>query len=448
MPRKAFLLGRNTGSLRHSCVYNEAGELEHCDIKLMQECLRQHGYEITLPPNDALAGQIQDHLHDFLDACAQEDSIIFYFSGHSRVVKGRLGLVLAEPMDKGSHALYAEEIMARMETCSAGSKLLILDCCEAGLSAKEWKPKGYFRVLTAADNLHRSKEIDGLNAGVFTYHLHRALTDSTLWTKDGRGVTDTNGKIWLAKLHEWLGEAVPEYGKSQSRKDIPVPQLYGQADDILLAEVVLAPKPNYRDHYTERLSQALKAAFQRQKRQQIHGQDTRSTQIKIAELKRRLREGGRLRAGDYLKDNRFQLIKPLKDGGFGQVWKSYDEHRKAVVAIKVLHGQFADDRTRRERFFRGARYMQALDHPNIVRVFEGALEDSGYYFFVMEYLECGDFRQAVLDNRIPAEQRLSLILAVGAALQFAHEHELVHRDVKPENIILDGQQKPKLTDDQ
>jgi hypothetical protein len=101
----------------------------------------------------------------------------------------------------------------------------------------------------------------------------------------------------------------------------------------------------------------------------IAGADTRAVEQKILELRREMREGDRLQAGDILA-GRFRLVEQLGRGGFATVWKAYDRTARAEVAVKVLHGQFGEDRTRLERFFRGARKMAELQHEGIVRVLE------------------------------------------------------------------------------
>ncbi len=169
-------------------------------------------------------------------------------------------------------------------------------------------------------------------------------------------------------------------------------------------------------------------------------------EAEILDLKRRRRAGPQLKAGDFLLDGRFRLLERLGHGGFATIWKCLDRQRHEVVAIKVLYGEYADDRTRRERFFRGARQMATLRHPGVVQVLEERLEDEGYFFFVMEYLPGGDFHQAVLQSRIPRSDRLAVIATVCDALRFAHERGIIHRDIKPANIVLDQLHRPKLTD--
>ncbi|MCP4660593.1 MAG: protein kinase [bacterium] len=206
------------------------------------------------------------------------------------------------------------------------------------------------------------------------------------------------------------------------------------------------PEPSYLEEKTRVLSEALKDAYQRHEECVVAGRDTTAIKEEILELRRRLREGGRLKAGDFLGEGRFRLLDRLGSGGFATVWKAYDRRDRGLVALKVLHGQYAHDRSRRERFFRGARKMAELQHQGIVRVIETKLEEGGFHFFVMEYVEGGDLRRAILEGRLTSAAVLRVILPVGRALEYAHQHGVIHRDVKPANILLDGREKAKLTD--
>lgn len=163
-------------------------------------------------------------------------------------------------------------------------------------------------------------------------------------------------------------------------------------------------------------------------------------------MRRQLREGGRLRAGDALDDGRYLLVQEVGRGGFAVVWNAYDRREQQRVAIKMLHPNLAGDPLRRERFFRGARAMRDLGHAAVVRVHEPEGEDGGFYYFVMELLTGGDLRQAVLANRMANERVLPLLLQVIEAIASAHARGMVHRDIKPANILLDGDGNPKLTD--
>ncbi len=144
--------------------------------------------------------------------------------------------------------------------------------------------------------------------------------------------------------------------------------------------------PLYPDDETRELSETLELAYQRKAELAGQGQDTTQVTSEILELRRSLREGAQLKAGDFLADGRFKLLEPIGQGGFARVWKAYDGDRRSLAAIKVLHGQYAADRSRRDRFFRGARLMARLRHENVVHVVDEKCEDGGFYFFAMKYV--------------------------------------------------------------
>jgi hypothetical protein len=90
--------------------------------------------------------------------------------------------------------------------------------------------------------------------------------------------------------------------------------------------------------------------------------------------------------------------------------------------------------------------MAELRHPGIVRIVAEQCTDGAFYFYIMEYIEEGDLRTAILSGRLNQEERLEIVAEVGEALQFAHQRGVVHRDIKPSNILLDEKGHPKLTD--
>jgi serine/threonine protein kinase len=200
----------------------------------------------------------------------------------------------------------------------------------------------------------------------------------------------------------------------------------------------------------------LHAATEREKelrRQQrgllLHGgasTELDAIQAELREMKlRRLRDNPRLKKDDCLSD-RYLLDEELGRGGFATVWKAFDEEERRVVAVKVLHGQFADSPERLDRFRRGARAMKRLVHPRIVRLLEAYREDGGNHYFVMEFVPGGTFLRAVRDRKLSAGQIGRVILQVGAALEHAHGQGVIHRDVTPDNILLAQDGSAKLTD--
>jgi len=237
--RRAFLLGRNTGSLRHCLACDEeTGALQACDVQLMECCLLRHGFQVTLAEREANAGHISNQLNAVIATCAQEDTFVFYFSGHSLTRQRDFFLVLANDKDNFSNLYLASQLIAQLRNCKAGSKLLILDCCEAGQAVYQWTPanEDNFRVLAATNRTERSKEFDDLGAGVFTHYLYLALTEPELWVPDETGIVDKRGTIWVNELAKWLRVAIANYGVRQQRQ-VPLPELYGPfSQNILLAE--------------------------------------------------------------------------------------------------------------------------------------------------------------------------------------------------------------------
>ncbi|KYF52931.1 hypothetical protein BE04_45575 [Sorangium cellulosum] len=194
------------------------------------------------------------------------------------------------------------------------------------------------------------------------------------------------------------------------------------------------------------VSQKLEAAIERRQALRRLGNTTEEVDSEILSFKRQLREGGQLRAGDALGEERYLLLEQIGRGGFATVWRAHDRDAGTMVAVKLLHPNLAGDQLRRERFVRGARVMAALQHPAIVRVVDAGAEDAGFYYFVMEYVAGGDLRRAVLANALTTRQIISIILEVGDALALAHSKGIIHRDVKPANILLDARRRPLLAD--
>ena len=183
------------------------------------------------------------------------------------------------------------------------------------------------------------------------------------------------------------------------------------------------------------------------KQRQIAGEAVAELDGRILIRRRQLREGIPVGEGTRLHGQRFEIIELIGQGGFAKVYKAYDNHRAEVVAVKLLHHQYAEDRTRRERFFRGARQMAALKHPGVVDVIlEQGQDDGELAYVVMEYLAGGDLKKRVLAPDWEPALALPLLVKVTEALAAAHRRGLIHRDVKPANIVLASDGTPKLTD--
>lgn len=210
--------------------------------------------------------------------------------------------------------------------------------------------------------------------------------------------------------------------------------------------VAAAPTPNFPDEQTRVLSGKLAAAQERRARLSRQNANTTDVNKEILDIKRQLREGGQLKPGDCLGDSRYLLLDIVGRGGFATVWRAHDSIRNEVVAIKVLHSNLAGDRIRLDRFKRGARIMSSLQHDAIVRILEPYGEDGGWHYFVMEFMHGGDLHRAVTEQKMNSENAILAVLHIANALAEAHEKSIVHRDVKPANILLDQNLVPKLAD--
>jgi eukaryotic-like serine/threonine-protein kinase len=143
---------------------------------------------------------------------------------------------------------------------------------------------------------------------------------------------------------------------------------------------------------------------------------------------------------------RYELTHLIARGGMAQVYRAMDRQLDRPVALKVLFPELSVDRTFVERFRREAQAAANLSHPNIVPVFDWG-EDDGSYFIVMEYVEGRPLSAVLRDpQRLPPIQIATIGAGVAAALAFAHRHGVVHRDVKPGNVLITPEGDVKVTD--
>jgi len=145
------------------------------------------------------------------------------------------------------------------------------------------------------------------------------------------------------------------------------------------------------------------------------------------------------------KLGQYQIIEELGRGGMAVVYKAYQPSLNRYVAIKVLPPQFAFDEEFVQRFLREARSAAALHHPNIMTIHDVSQQD-GYYFIVMEYVEGKTLDQVVADSgRLPLPRIQRIIAQVVNALEHAHQRGLIHRDIKPTNIMVDEERNDHVT---
>jgi len=143
---------------------------------------------------------------------------------------------------------------------------------------------------------------------------------------------------------------------------------------------------------------------------------------------------------------RYEIEELVGHGGMSSVYKAHDALLERNVALKVLHEQYNADENFVERFKREARSVAQLQHPNIVTVIDRG-EEEGRQYIVFEYIDGENLKELVVrKGRLDVDEALEIALEVARGLAFAHEHGLVHRDVKPQNVLLNGDARAKVTD--
>jgi tRNA A-37 threonylcarbamoyl transferase component Bud32 len=141
-----------------------------------------------------------------------------------------------------------------------------------------------------------------------------------------------------------------------------------------------------------------------------------------------------------------EIIELLGRGGMGAVYKARQMELDRLVAIKILPPEVSRAPAFSERFNREARAMARLGHPNIVAIHDIGRTTDGLFYFVMEYVDGVNLRQAIQAGHMDPKQALSIVPQICDALQFAHDEGVVHRDIKPENILIDKRGRVKIAD--
>jgi beta-lactam-binding protein with PASTA domain/predicted Ser/Thr protein kinase len=149
---------------------------------------------------------------------------------------------------------------------------------------------------------------------------------------------------------------------------------------------------------------------------------------------------------DLVVDGRYRLVCRVGSGGMADVWLAEDQQLGRRVALKLLHGRFAEDEQFVERFRREASHAAGLQHPNVVSVYDRGSWD-GTSYIAMEYVEGPTLKEIVRERgALDPGLATDVIVQVLRAAGYAHKRGIVHRDLKPHNVILDEEGRVKVTD--
>ncbi len=146
----------------------------------------------------------------------------------------------------------------------------------------------------------------------------------------------------------------------------------------------------------------------------------------------------------------YRIIAPLGQGGMAKVYRAYQENLDREVAIKVLPPWYAADRNFVERFNLEARLVARLSHPNIVTVHD-ASEQNGHLYIVMQLISGGTLKQRLdqlqaQGRAMDASETMTIFVPLADALAYAHKQGIIHRDIKPVNVLMDQARRPILSD--
>ncbi|BBM82727.1 protein kinase domain-containing protein [Candidatus Uabimicrobium amorphum] len=141
---------------------------------------------------------------------------------------------------------------------------------------------------------------------------------------------------------------------------------------------------------------------------------------------------------------RYRIIRELGRGGMGVVYEGYDRELDRTVAIKTMISNLAGEE-QKERFLREAKLIASLKHPGITQIYEIGVEDE-VVFFAMDYIEGLSLIEYIKVMQLDVHEKIKLMAQVADALAFAHQQGVIHRDIKPDNVMIDSNGKPYLMD--
>ena len=152
-----------------------------------------------------------------------------------------------------------------------------------------------------------------------------------------------------------------------------------------------------------------------------------------------------IRKNMFIAD-RYEIIDKVGSGGMSDVYKALDHKLNRFVAVKVLKDEFSEDKGFVSKFKVEAQSAAGLAHPNIVNVFDVG-DENGIYFIVMELVEGITLKKYIeKKGKLPVKEAVSIAIQIAQGIEAAHNNHIIHRDIKPQNVIISREGKVKVTD--
>src|SRR6202171_3084511 len=152
-----------------------------------------------------------------------------------------------------------------------------------------------------------------------------------------------------------------------------------------------------------------------------------------------------VRDADWRLGN-YEILEEIGRGGMGVIYRAKQRHSRRIVALKRIIAYQADSRETLVRFRREAKPAASLDHPNILPIYEVSESEDGLPFFSMKFAACGNLLEIASTLRNDPREIVRLMTKITRAVQHAHNQGILHRDLKPGNILLDGRGEPLVSD--
>ena len=483
MNKQALVVGINNYAISPTLKYATHDASEVGSALQMPE----YGFDtISLLDDKATVGNLKTSLTALLKSDAAIK--LFFFAGHGYANDTGVYLVTSDDSDNPELSLdwVRSQVLA-----AKGTVILILDCCHSGAAAVRsntaayrWLTEGDIdrsigslgsgKILLAACASHETAvETEEAAHGVFTFHLLEGLMGQA---SNLRGIISPLGLFdYVADKFNQDGIQTPVFKGEQAGSIAlgagftppmpfslnPLTPMETQTPPNLIVEFenqasqhmnsyleqTAIPYEKWKTDGFKKASQLLEPTLRWFRRTVSENPELLSSSIfsdAYSEARARLTQLGALSEGTHTEEGRVE--KRLGSGAFGTVWRVQCPNDR-ILAYKIYHATEIDLKDKVARFERGYRAMQQLEHPHIVKVHKYTQCPVGFYMDLVDGPNLRDFSGTIAEPI----QMLELLIKIAETLQHAHGRNVIHRDVKPENIVLQYETEtdvwvPYLTD--